>query len=234
MNSVSAKILLGIDTSSSLLRLGLTFGGDRLVQSNEKSERSHGQFVIKKIGELFQSASLKPADMEGVVICVGPGSFTGLRIGLAAAKGMVTALNIPLVPVTVFEIAAYRLRHLKETVHVVVPLNRDECIVGPIKDEAYDQTLVRVVKYDQLFETVGTSAVGNDAIAAMGFLFHERYPEVPVVDYTDQLDWQAADLLYLGREKLLKGETADPATLEPLYLQKSQAEIRFDQRQKND
>ncbi|MBU8933732.1 MAG: tRNA (adenosine(37)-N6)-threonylcarbamoyltransferase complex dimerization subunit type 1 TsaB [candidate division Zixibacteria bacterium] len=229
MNNVSARILLGIDTSSRYLRLGLTFGGDRLVQSNEESERSHGQFIIKKIGELFQSASLQPAALEGIVVCVGPGSFTGLRIGLAAAKGMVTALDIPLVPVTVFEIAAFRLRHVKETVHVVIPLNRDECIVGPVKDGDCEQELARVVKYNQLFETVG-----NDAVAAMGFLLHERYPEVPVVDYTDQLDWQAADLLHLGREKLLKGEIADPAILEPLYLQKSQAEIRFEERQQKD
>jgi len=238
MNDVSEKILLGIDTSSSMLRLGLTFGSDRLVQSSEKSERSHGQFIIKKIGELFQFASLQPAALEGIVVCVGPGSFTGLRIGLAAAKGMVTALDIPLVTVTVFEIAAFRLRHLKKAVYVVVPLNRDECIIGPIKDGSCAHELVRVIKYTELFEVVGinavaTSGVATGGVAAMGFLLHERYPEVPVSDYTDQLDWQAADLLHLGKEKLIKGEIADPATLEPWYLQKSQAEIRFEQRQRD-
>ncbi len=228
MSSSEPTVLLGIDTSSRSLRLGLTFGGDRLVQSNEESEKSHGQFIIKKTNELFQSASLQPEALDGIVVCTGPGSFTGLRIGLAAAKGMVMALDIPLVPVTVFEIAALRLRQVEGPVHVVVPLNRDDCIVGPVEDGEANPDLIRVVRYDQLF-----AAVGENSVAAMGFRFHERYPQVPVQDLTDRLDWQAADLLYLGREKLLKNEVADPATLEPLYLQKSLAEIRFEQNQRD-
>lgn len=227
MNDHATSTLLGIDTSSRKMRLGLTFGGDRLVQSDEESERTHGQLIIKKIGELFQSASLEPSALEGIIVCTGPGSFTGLRIGLAAAKGMVMALDIPLVSVTVFEIAAARLKQIKGTVHVVVPLNRDECIVGPVEDGETDPGLIRVVKYSQLFEVVH-----DDAVAATDFRFHERYPEIPTRDYTDQLDWQAADLLYLGRDKLAGNDVSDPATLEPLYLQKSQAEIRFEQNQR--
>ncbi|MEA2030748.1 MAG: tRNA (adenosine(37)-N6)-threonylcarbamoyltransferase complex dimerization subunit type 1 TsaB [candidate division Zixibacteria bacterium] len=228
MSNKAANVLLGIDTSTRYLRLGLKFAGDRLVQSNEESKRLQGQLIIKKIDELFQSALMKPQALEGIVVCVGPGSFTGLRIGLAAAKGMAIALNIPIVPVSAFEIAAYRLRSLKEIVQVVVPLNRDECIVGLVEYGIHNPEQVKIVQYAQLFEIIG-----NDAVAALGFSLHERFPETTARDYTEKLDYQASDLIHLGEEKLFQGKAADVAVLEPMYLQKSQAEIRFEQRQKN-
>ncbi|RKX29205.1 MAG: tRNA (adenosine(37)-N6)-threonylcarbamoyltransferase complex dimerization subunit type 1 TsaB [Candidatus Zixiibacteriota bacterium] len=228
MSENATKVLLSIDTSTKRLLLGLRFGGDRLVQSSEDSERSHGQFIIKKIGELFQSASVQLEELEGIVVCVGPGSFTGLRIGIAAAKGIAMALDIPIVPVSAFEIAAYCLRNLKEVVKVVVPLNREECIVGTVNKGTHDPDKIKIVKYAQLFYMVK-----NDAVAALGFHLHERFPETPAKDHTEILNYKAADLLYLGIEKILRGEIADTATLEPLYLQKSQAEIRFEQRQQD-
>ena len=55
--------------------------------SAEEVEKSHGQLIIKKIGELFSSAGFQMESLDGIVVCTGPGSFTGLRIGIATAKG---------------------------------------------------------------------------------------------------------------------------------------------------
>jgi len=220
------KNILAIDTSTKTLRLGLQFGGDRLIQSSEEIEKSHGQFIIKKIGELFQSASLEMKDLEGIVVGVGPGSFTGLRIGLAAAKGIAVALNIPMVGINIFEIASVRLKNIDDTVYVLVPLNRDEGIMCNMIGGSFKNEDISIIKYLELFDVIGQSSV-----ASFGFKFDERYPDMTNKDYTDYLNFNSSDMFFVGLEKLNNGELADIASLEPMYFQKSQAEIRFDQRQ---
>ncbi len=221
------KNILAIDSSTKILRLGLQFGGDRLIQSTEKNEKSHGQFIIKKIGELFQSASLEFKDLDALVVGVGPGSFTGLRIGLAAAKGMAVALNIPIVGVDSFEQAAYWLKNVEESICVIVPLNRDESICGFINFGQYDKNETKIIKYSNLFDEIG-----NMAIAADGFDLLEKFPDMGNYDVSHYLNTEVSGLVYLGMEKLDNEDLADVAVLEPMYLQKSQAEIRFDQHRK--
>jgi len=225
MNEQKFDTVLAVDTSTNILRLALQFGGDRLVKWSGEVEKSHGQILLKKIGDLMESAGVNSADLDGFVVCIGPGSFTGLRIGLAAVKGMVMAVDRPVAAVTSFELAAARLAEIETAVAVVIPLNRDEGIVGVVDGGRCDRESVAVLRYDRLFDTIGSGAV-----AGLGLDLAERFPAMPNKDYTDRLDYDAADLLHLGREKLLAGRAADIARLEPLYLQKSQAEIRFEER----
>lgn len=219
--------VLAIDTSSSELRLGLSFGGDRMVKSCERVEKSHGRFIIKKIGELFQSAGLNKDELQAIVVCTGPGSFTGLRIGLAAAKGMAVALNIPVVGVNLFEVAAYKLRSLNRKVKIIIGLNRDECFVAPVESGSYEESAVSVVAYGDLLRVVG-----EDWVAGIQIELSTSFPQLDSVDVSKQLDYDASDLLELGVGKLASGLSDDLAQLEPLYLQKSQAELRFERRQR--
>ena len=92
--------ILAIDCSGKELNLGLRFGHDRTVKLSIEAGRSHGQLIIEKISELLNSAEIKVKQLRALVVSTGPGSFTGLRIALAAAKGMATALNIPAVGVS--------------------------------------------------------------------------------------------------------------------------------------
>jgi len=215
--------LLAIDTSTRVLHLGLRFGADRLIKSSEEIEKSHGQLIIKKIGELMGTAGLTSDRIDALAVCTGPGSFTGLRIGLAATKGFALALDIPAVAVSTFDIAAWRLRESGVTVNTIVPLNRDECILCPVDGGRHDPEQIAIVAYTDLIGHIGTGTV-----AAIGFDLGSRLPEMTNDDLSDRLQYDAADLIHLGSEKLDAGQIEDIARMEPLYLQKSQAEIRFD------
>ena len=182
--------------------------------------------LLKKIGELFLSAGLRKDELEAIVACTGPGSFTGLRIGLAAAKGIAVALDLPVVDVNLFEVAAYKLRSANRKVHIVIGLNRDECFIAPIEGGSYDKGTVLIVPYNDLLRTIG-----QDWVAGIGVDLHTRFPQLGSVDISGQLDYDASELLNLGAHKLAAGITDDLTRLEPLYLQKSQAELRFEQRQ---
>lgn len=128
----SFENILTIDSSSNILKLALLFHGDRLVKSEESAEQSHGQILLKKVDALFESAGISKTDLHAIVVSTGPGSFTGLRIGIAAAKGIAVALGIQIVSVNLFELAAYKLQDENEEILIVVPFKKDEFFVVPV------------------------------------------------------------------------------------------------------
>jgi len=226
MTDYSEKNILGIDTSTNRLNIGLRFGGDRLVKSSEIVDQSHGQIIVKKIGELFQSAGLSKTALDAIVVATGPGSFTGLRIGISAGKGIAIALGLPMAGVNLFEIAAYRLRDRKEAVTVAVPLKRDEFFVTTVSSGVYDHKGISVIKARDL-----AREANNGPVAVYGIDVSPEW-QIAGPDLSSDIGYDSSELIHLGSEKLSRGEADDLVTLEPLYLQKSQAEINFELRHK--
>jgi tRNA threonylcarbamoyl adenosine modification protein YeaZ len=162
-----------------------------------------------------------------MVVSLGPGSFTGLRIGLAAAKGIAVAREIPIVGVTLFEVAALCLRQSASLAYVLIPSRKGEFYVGTLRDGAIGESDISVVQESDL-----AARVGDGQIYTMGFdhqLPIEGAPELVARAFS----YDAGDVLQVGLEKLSRGERSDLAALEPVYLQKAIAEIRFDQRHRS-
>ena len=220
--------ILAIDCSGKELKLGLRFGRDRTVKLSIEAGRSHGQLIIEKISELLNSAEIKVKQLRALVVSTGPGSFTGLRIALAAAKGMATALNIPAVGVSLFEIAAFKLSKTEQAAIVIVPFKRDSVFTGEVKSGSFDNSSIRVVPIKQL-----KNQLSGLEVVSCGF-DKEKIPiEVKEFETAGSVSFDAADLLQIGIEKLKRGEVSDLADMEPLYVQKSQAEINFEQAQRD-
>ncbi|MCX6834413.1 MAG: tRNA (adenosine(37)-N6)-threonylcarbamoyltransferase complex dimerization subunit type 1 TsaB [candidate division Zixibacteria bacterium] len=216
--------ILAVDTTTRQLNLAALFGGDRSVKSSEVVPGTHGQILLKKIDDLLSSAGLAIRDLQAIVISLGPGSFTGLRIGLAAVKGIAVARDIPIVGVTLFEVAALCLKSSEGPAHVLVPSRKGEFYVGTFRDGAVRESDISVVEEDNLVARVGSDRVytiGYDPLALA-----EGMPGLKA----RLLDYDAGDVLQVGLEKLNRGEKSDLASLEPVYLQKAIAEIRFDQK----
>jgi len=217
--------ILAIDTSSSQLMLALQFSSDRRVKSSADVERSHGMTLMKKIGDLMSSADLQPDSLSALVVAIGPGSFTGLRIGLAAAKGMAVARSIPLVGVDMFQVANQKVIGHSTQGRLLLPFKRDAVFAADAHAGRWQVTDARVMPVKELL-----AANGDRPIFTISRDFITQYPmlsgrEIHAVEY------DAGDLIDLGRARLDTGDRDDLASLEPLYLQKSQAEIAFDKRQ---
>ena len=226
MTELRDKNILAIDCSGKELNLGLRFGHDRMVKLSIEAGHSHGQLILEKISDLIKSAEINVKQLNALVVSTGPGSFTGLRIALAAAKGMATALSIPVIGVSLFEIAAFKLKKTEQAVAVIVPFKRDSIFAGEVKSGNFDNSGIRVVPIKQL-----NNYLSGSEVVSCGF-DKEKIPiEVETVLTAGRISFEAADLLEVGFEKLKKGEVSDLVELEPLYVQKSQAEINFEQAQ---
>ncbi len=225
MTNHSFDNILALDTSTQRLVVAVAFGGDRTVKSDNQVEKTHGQIIIKKIDELLESAELSTGDLDALVVCVGPGSFTGLRIGLAAFKGIAMANGIPVVGVNLFELAAYKLSWETSPVHLLIPSRRGEFYFGTVEDGEVLVDETALVAQADLPEQIG-----NRRVYGIGFDPSEIFEVLSARQEGGELKYDGGDLVMLGREKLLAGRQADLAGLEPMYLQKSIAETNFERR----
>lgn len=228
MTENSYENLLAIDTATAVLRLAVSFGGDRMVKSEEPNEFSHATVIMKKISDLLGTADIESRQLDGLIVNIGPGSFTGLRIGLSAAKGMAVVNETPIVGISMFDLAAAQLAESKEAVSVVVPFKRDQVYVGLVTNGCCPLDAIHPVGLIELTDYLGTSLS-----TAVGLDLRELAPSIQAPSIGSQIQYTAADLLMLGRSRLERGRADDLASLEPLYLQKSQAEIRLEQRRQD-
>jgi tRNA threonylcarbamoyladenosine biosynthesis protein TsaB len=220
MTDWSQACILAIEASSPTLRLAIGFGGDRLVQSETDTEQSLGQMIIRRIDVLCQSAGLSSAQFDGIVVCTGPGSFTGLRIAISAAKGIAVARKIPVVGVSLFEMAAVSLRSETEPIDVCTSVRKGELLVAEIRNGQSDLTHIRALSIDEYIAIGGTKPY-----ACINCTLSHDSGGASRKNVSAMLNLTASALLHIGREKFESGEIPDIAGLEPLYVQPSQAEI---------
>jgi len=99
-------LLLHIDTSTDFASIALTRGDHLLGMRNCQDQKQHGAFVQPAVLELMQAASLELKDLDAISVAEGPGSYTGLRVSMASAKGLAYALDKPLILVNTLKIMA--------------------------------------------------------------------------------------------------------------------------------
>ena len=98
--------LLAIDTATQFISIALHDGQQMLAEQTWYSENHHSVELAPAIHALLTNAHLTPTELTGLAVSIGPGSYTGLRIGVALAKGMATARHLPLVGVSTLDILA--------------------------------------------------------------------------------------------------------------------------------
>ncbi len=98
--------LLVLDTALARCAVGVSVDGDMAAEVSEAMNRGHAERLMPMIDEALASAAVRFEDLDLVAVAAGPGSFTGIRIGIAAARGMALALRIPAVGVGVLEALA--------------------------------------------------------------------------------------------------------------------------------
>ena len=99
--------LLGIESSSRKLSVGLTIG-ESFSELHSERINDTANSLPQLSNEIINNASLSFEDLDAICISAGPGSFTGLRVGMSYAKGIAMALDIPIVPVSTFDSLAYK------------------------------------------------------------------------------------------------------------------------------
>ena len=101
---------LAFDTTANSVSVALLDDSDIVFQDNQIMERGQGEALIPMIQRIMYSSGKKMSDIDRIAVSVGPGSFTGVRVGLATARGMGLALKKKVVGITTLEASAYQIK----------------------------------------------------------------------------------------------------------------------------
>ncbi len=138
-------ICLAIDTSSKFLCIVLMKNNRVLRRYNQNKDRAHGQRLIPEIQNILKKEKINLHDLDCLGIDIGPGSFTGLRIGIAAIKGLSLGLNIPIISLSSLDLMANNCIDSKKTVCSIIDAKRKQVYAAVFKPSRGD--LKRQGKY---------------------------------------------------------------------------------------
>ena len=121
-----------IDTTSSYLYTGIVKDNSLLVEKKENLGKDLSVYTISKVAEMFNEAKIKPNNIDKIIVVNGPGSFTGIRIGVTIAKIFAWSLNVPITTITSLEAMAESI----STEKLIVPIinARHDCCYAAIYD----------------------------------------------------------------------------------------------------
>jgi len=216
-------IVLAVDTST--LHAGATLWRDgTVVAERQRIVTTHSEALLAMIDEAFVAASVAPADVDAVACGAGPGSFTGLRIGLATCKGLCFALGKPLVMVS--SLAAMAARAPDGRVCATLDAFKGEVYAALYDVRAGVPTLVgdvRVLPPGALLPQLE----GVDHVVGSGA---QKYRELATKLLDEEAGPRAADVARLAASRVASRDFDDLSTAAPAYVRPSEAELVKQQR----
>jgi len=105
------KPILAIETSQNLCSACVYFSDEKFYELNMNLKNSHAEKLFEIIDSVLKISGIKPNELDSIAVSAGPGSFTGLRIGMSAAKGIAFGAKLPIIPVPTFEAMAFQLSY---------------------------------------------------------------------------------------------------------------------------
>ena len=220
-------LLLSLETSTQSCSAALHDEGVLVSSKVIEIPRSAASQLAVIIDEVFHTANRKPKELKGVIVAAGPGSYTGLRIGVATAKGLCYALNIPIVSVNTLKLMAYQFL---ETDVVKKFIQNDNVILCPMLDarrmEVYcallDQNLnyieevqAKVIEENSFKDMIESTPIfffGDGADKCKDMIKHSN------AHFSSGLIPLASSLGEIGYKKWKEGVYEDLVSFEPFYL----------------
>ena len=211
--------ILNIETATTNCSVSLSKDGETLVLKEDNSlNYSHAESLHVFIDEVLKTASLELSQLNAISVSKGPGSYTGLRIGVSAAKGLCYALNIPLISVDTLQSLAHQV--LCEDDAVIVPMldARRMEVYSAIYDSKYvkirdtEAQILNEDSFKKYLEKHKVHFIGNGVDKLKTLIAHSN-----AIFLGDKLP-SASEMGLLAYDKYKKNDIEDVAYFEPYYL----------------
>jgi tRNA threonylcarbamoyladenosine biosynthesis protein TsaB len=225
--------LLAIDTATRSCSVGLLSRDRVLAEAHRADGQTHSRHLMAMIDDVLAQCRSAICDLSAVAVTIGPGSFTGLRIGLATAKGLAVAADVPMVGVVTLEALARQAA--EPDAEMVCPLI--DARKGEVYGGFFDPGTDGVPRMrGRLFVCPPERALAKIERACLfigdgALLYRERIRRGigPLARFAPEKDHviRAATVGRMARQTLEAGGGCDPGRLAPLYVRKSDAELRL-------
>lgn len=228
-------LILGISTSTS--QVGCAIGGHEGVLASMHSNRGkrHAETLTPAIDFIRRQARIELSEIGAVAVDVGPGLFTGLRVGVSAGKAIAQALRVPMVGVSSLDLLAFPLRHTQKRIVAILDARRSEvfhaqylAVPGGVQRvsepsvDSPDDLIADLLAIDDEFVLVGDGATR----------YAEVFDGVRKAEIAEQFlaHPSATTLVQLAHAKALREDFVRPWDIEPVYIRPPDAEINWQSR----
>ena len=217
--------ILSIETSTSICSVAIHEQGELLALAEIKEPGAHAEKLLLLVDEVFEKAGLSFADLDAVAVSQGPGSYTGLRIGVSTAKGIAYALEIPLIGINTLQaMAASQSVAPGDYVVAVLDARRKEVYTQTFGDSLQELSSIEAVVLE---EGVFASILEKGRVYFVGDGVEKVKEEVKSANALFIADWaislSAKNMGVLASEKHARQEWEDLAYFVPNYLKEFKA-----------
>ena len=179
--------------------------------------------LMPAIHDLFIKVGSVPGELDGVIVALGPGSFTGIRIGLAVAKGLAQCLSIPIIGVPTLEAMASQLPYLQEDICPLVTSRKGEIFAALFRwgsngrlSRLRQDTCLSIANLGSIIEN-RTVFIGND-LPHQGPMLKQQVGEKGLLAPPNFWNLKASSIGILGLRRLKEGDSDSLSELTPIYL----------------
>ncbi|WP_371380545.1 tRNA (adenosine(37)-N6)-threonylcarbamoyltransferase complex dimerization subunit type 1 TsaB [Sporomusa aerivorans] len=223
--------ILAIDTATLVSSVAIATPDTLVAELTIQTRKTHSERLMPHIASLLEMAEMPQSKLKAVAISIGPGSFTGLRIGLATAKAFAYALNIPLIGVPTLAALAFSCP-------------APGCILAPMLDAQKGNVYLGIYEWQnrsiveieppQVVAFAGARtklAQLGRPVLMLGEAAAQYAAEIPEAAPPHVIMPRAGSVAVLAQQLYAEGVRHDVNTLEPLYIRRSEAEELWERRQ---
>ncbi|NLA84600.1 MAG: tRNA (adenosine(37)-N6)-threonylcarbamoyltransferase complex dimerization subunit type 1 TsaB [Clostridiales bacterium] len=232
--------VLAIDSSSVIAGVAVMDDNQLLYEIYHHNKKNHSEILMSMVEKCLDSCALKLSEIDVYAVSEGPGSFTGLRIGISTVKGLAQATDKPVAAIPTLDAMAWNIVGTNDLICPIMDARRNQvysCLYR-IEGEEYirlmpyialsiDELIDRLIVYKQPVRFIG------DGIRPYRSILEEFLGEYALFAPPYLAYQRASVIAFLGFEAARAGKTVDYNSLKPFYLRKSQAEQKRNQQLKD-
>jgi tRNA threonylcarbamoyladenosine biosynthesis protein TsaB len=229
-------LLLCLDTATPQVSVAIGADGGVLGEVRLGCDRRHAEHLAPAIAYLCRELDVRLPQLSGIAVGLGPGLFTGLRVGVTTAKTMAQALRLPVVVVASLDLVAYPLRHTNRLIAAMLDARRGE--VFHARYRPVPGGVQRVTDYEvgAPGDLVADLVAAGDEVLLAGDGALRYRQELGEVDRSEQAGPafafpSAGALVELATAHMEREDFASAWDVQPLYLRRSDAEIEWERRE---
>jgi tRNA threonylcarbamoyladenosine biosynthesis protein TsaB len=226
-------IVLAIETATPHTGVALGGEGGTLAAVELGGDRTGHELIVALLDRMLAWTGTELAAVGGIAVDVGPGLYTGMRVGIATAKAMAMALHLPLVGICSLDLLAHPLRHGSKVIAGVIDARKGEvfyALYRPSPSGAQRVTEPRTGSIDDFNADV--MARGEDVVAVGDGAWRYRDELTHGIELVDLAHPSASALAQLARERTLAGDLSEASAelVQPMYLRAPDAQINWSTR----
>lgn len=223
--------ILAVDTATTSCSVAIVDNTTLLSEFTLDREETHSRHLMKMIRSSLRMSGLEYSDLDGFAVSRGPGSFTGLRIGISTIKGLAVALEKPVVGVSSLETLALQVYYSRDLICPILDARKGEVYFSRYRfldGHLKKQTKERVAPPDKAVDDLNESClfVGNGALLYKEMIL-EKVGECASFAPMIQNTIRASTLAYLCMAKFENNDTDEVENILPYYIRKSDAELNL-------